>query len=101
MKIFSVKQEIDYYETFKDFANDFSFCDTDLLFTEAVLYDRYMEKCKLPCNVLIKDNFSVTEPDESVVTVLSIPFPVTRNVRPDTIPSSECFCIVRFPADSV
>ncbi len=67
MKIFSVKQEIDYYETFKDFANDFSFCDTDLLFTEAVLYDRYMEKCKLPCNVLIKDNFSVTEPDEETV----------------------------------
>ena len=37
----------------------------------------------------------------NVVAVLSMPFPVIRNVRSETIPSSECFRIFRSPADSV
>lgn len=67
MKLFSLEQEIDYYETFKEFAEDFSFCDADLLFTERVLFDNYIEKCKPDCSILIKDDFSTKEPDEETV----------------------------------
>ena len=67
MRLFSVAQQIRYYDTFKDFADEFSFADTDLIFTERILYDNYIARCRPACKVIIKDDFSVTEPDEETV----------------------------------
>jgi 4-hydroxybutyrate dehydrogenase len=67
MKIFSVAQEICYYDTFRAFAEEFAFCDTDLIFTERVLFDHYIGPCNPACKILIKDDFSVTEPDEETM----------------------------------
>lgn len=67
MILYSVAQQICYFDTFKDFAGEFSFAETDLIFTERILYDNYIVGCKPACKVIIKDDYSATEPDEEAV----------------------------------
>ncbi len=67
MKIFSLAQEIHYADTFQEFAAQFDFCDTDLILTERVLYENYIRACNPACSILIKDDYSVSEPDEETV----------------------------------
>lgn len=67
MKLFSVAQQICYFDTFKDFADNITLSDTDLILTERILYDNYIGKCSIACKVIIKDDYSVSEPDEETV----------------------------------
>jgi len=66
-KLFSLAQEIYYSDTFLDFTKQFAFYDTDLIFTEQVLYKNYIQACNPACPILIKDDYSVSEPDEETV----------------------------------
>lgn len=67
MKLFELAQEIHYADTFREFAEQFVFLESDLILTERILYTNYIEPCSLKCNIVIKDDFSVTEPDEETV----------------------------------
>lgn len=67
MKLFELAQEIHYADTFREFAEQFTFLKNDLILTERILYTNYIQSCNLACTIIIKDDFSVTEPDEETV----------------------------------
>ena len=70
MQLFSVNPKIHLFDTFTQFAGEFSLGEDDLVFTEAVIYNHYIEKLCLPCHIVIRDKYETGEPSEEAIDAI-------------------------------
>lgn len=67
MDLFTINPKICYFDTFAEFAGDFSIGKNDLLLTEEVLYNAYIKQLNPQCHVVLKDKYDTGEPREETV----------------------------------
>lgn len=71
MQLFSVRPRVHAIDTFAQFAQEFALGETDLLFTEQVLYENFARPLNLPCKLILRDQYDPGEPtDEAVDAIL-------------------------------
>lgn len=67
MRLYRVDPEIHFFETVRAFSDAFSLDSEDLIFTEKVIYDNYIEPMKLPCQIMVRDDYETGEPSEEAI----------------------------------
>lgn len=70
MQLFCVKPIVSCFDRLHDFAAEFSLGQEDLILTESVLFDSYIQKEHLPCPVILKDRYDPGEPKEEVIDAI-------------------------------
>ena len=70
MQLFCVKPTVSTFDRFHEFAETFSLGAGDLIFTERVLFESYIQKEDLPCPVVLKDQYDTGEPKEETVDAI-------------------------------
>lgn len=70
MNLFNLKASVHLFDTFKQFAEEFSLSHTDLILTESFIHERFMKSMNLPCQVILKDTYSTAEPNEKTVDAI-------------------------------
>ena len=81
MELFCVKPAVHTFDRFDEFQEAFALGEKDLILTETVLYETYMQKSDLPCRVILKDAYDPGEPKEEVVDGILTeikPYEITR-----------------------
>lgn len=68
MKEILIKGQLNKFETFSQFAEEFRPGSRDLLFTNKFIYDEFMESLNLQCQVLFQETFGAGEPSEEMIT---------------------------------
>lgn len=67
MKLFSVNPDIHFFETVRAFADEFGLDESDLIFTEKVIFENYIRPMQLPCQTMVRDDFETGEPSEPAI----------------------------------
>lgn len=67
MELFCVKPKVHMVDTFAEFAEEFSLCETDLLLTEQIMYDLFAKPLQLPCHLILKDTYDRGEPNDETI----------------------------------
>ena len=57
MQLFCVKPTVHCLDSFSEFVQVFSVGKDDLIFTETLMYEQYMQKENLACKVILKDQY--------------------------------------------
>ena len=70
MQLFCVKPVVSCFDRLHDFITEFSLGREDLILTESVLFDSYIQKEQLPCPVILKDRYDPGEPKEEVIDAI-------------------------------
>lgn len=70
MKLFHVGGEVHFISRFSQFAEEFVLSEGDLLLTESVLFEKVLKPLHLPCQIILKDDYSSGEPTEEVVDAI-------------------------------
>jgi 4-hydroxybutyrate dehydrogenase len=72
MDLFCVKPKVCYFQSFREFPEEFALSRTDLVLTESIIFDRYIKPLDLPCTIILKDQYDLGEPnDETIDRILS------------------------------
>ncbi len=58
------------FDTFAEFAEAFSLGEKDLILTESIMHDSFVKPLGLRCQVILKDKYSLGEPDEEMVDAI-------------------------------
>lgn len=70
MQLFCVKPVVSYFERFHEFVDAFSLGAEDMILTEQILFESYVQKEHLPCHVFLKDQYDAGEPKEETVDAI-------------------------------
>lgn len=70
MQLFCVKPTVHCLDSFSEFVQVFSVGKDDLIFTEILMYEQYMQKENLACKVILKDQYGLGEPREEVIDAI-------------------------------
>ena len=58
------------FDRFAEFADAFDLGEKDLILTEIPMYEGYIKELGLGCRVILKDKYSLGEPDEDTVNAI-------------------------------
>lgn len=70
MQLFCVKPVISGFDSFHAFAEAFALGAEDLILTESILYQRYLQKESLSCPLILKDQYDPGEPKEETIDAI-------------------------------
>lgn len=70
MQLFCVKPTVHYLDSFSEFLQAFSVGSGDLIFTENLLYQQYMQRHPPACEIVLKDLYGPGEPREEVIDAI-------------------------------
>lgn len=70
MELFCVKPTVHMFGRFCEFRDAFALSEKDLILTETILYEAYLQDQQLPCKVLLKDMYDPAEPKEEVIDAI-------------------------------
>lgn len=70
MQALKVVPTIYYYDTFKEFNNDFAMTERDLIVTNQWLYDPYIKPLNVKANVLFQEKYGMGEPTDVMIDAI-------------------------------
>lgn len=70
MKQLYIGPEIHQFDTFKDFAEEFTLCASDLILTNEYIYKPFIEKLELPCGRIYQEKFGLGEPTDTMTQAI-------------------------------
>ncbi len=70
MKQFSIKPNIHELDSFDALAKAFALGPDDLIFTQKIIYGRFIEPLKLNCQFLFQEDFGTGEPSDKMVDAI-------------------------------
>lgn len=70
MKQLYIGPEIHQFDTFKDFAEEFTLCASDLILTNEYIYKPFIEKLGLPCGRIYQEKFGLGEPTDTMTQAI-------------------------------
>ncbi|MBC8536349.1 4-hydroxybutyrate dehydrogenase [Feifania hominis] len=71
MRQFLLKTEIHKFAHFDEFAREFSLGEHDLILTQEFIYKPFMEKLKLPCQVVFQEKYGAGEPTDEMTDAIA------------------------------
>ncbi|MDR0661718.1 MAG: 4-hydroxybutyrate dehydrogenase [Prevotellaceae bacterium] len=72
MQLLKLKTRVSKFDTFSNFAKEFTLSDKDLVITQDFLYEPFMKELNLPCHFIMQEKFGNGEPsDEMMNQILS------------------------------
>lgn len=78
MREILIKGQLNKFQSFSDFADEFQLGERDLLFTNQFLYDEFMEEKGRQCQIVFQEKFGAGEPSEEMITE------IFRNIKEDS-----------------
>jgi 4-hydroxybutyrate dehydrogenase len=66
MKYFSLKPTIHKFNSFDEFAGEFTLCSEDLVLTQEFIYEPYMKHLNLPCIFIFQEKYGAGEPSDEM-----------------------------------
>ena len=72
MRLFGFNAEIYRYDKFSEYVNEEKIGSDDIIFTEKVIYDNYIKKLDMDCQIMIRDDYETGEPTEEAVDKMLI-----------------------------
>ena len=78
MREILIKGQLNKFQSFSDFADEFQLGERDLLFTNQFLYDEFMEEKGKQCQIVFQEKFGAGEPSEEMITE------IFRNIKEDS-----------------
>lgn len=67
MQLFKLKSVMHSFDSFADFAREFSLNERDLVITNEFLYEPFMKTCGLPCRFVMQEKYGLGEPSDEMM----------------------------------